>query len=88
MKISHNLTPKELGTQTIRQRQYEVNRAILRCLALHNHRRFHGNYPRVFGQDSCTQPGHVFKKAVHDIYARHGLTLEEFSTVEPELLAA
>ena len=88
LKISHTLTPKELGTKTIRQRQQEVNRAILRSFALHNHRRFHGEYPRVFGQIACTQPAHSFKKAVHEIYAAHGLTLHEFRAVKAELQAA
>ena len=88
MKITHNLTPRELGKKTIRQRQREVNEAILRCAALRFHRQFHEGYPRLFGQVACTQPGHSFKKAVHEIYARHGLVLHEFVGAEPEVLAA
>ena len=72
----------------IRKRQREVNEAILRCAALRRHRIFHEGYPPVFGQIACTQPGHTFKKAVHEIYALYGLTLHEFSGVEPEALAA
>ena len=88
LKISHNLTSKELGAQTIRQRQQEVNRAILQCTALQFHRRFHEGYPKVFGEIACTQPANSFKKAVQEIYERYGLTLHEFRAVKSKPQAA